>query len=534
MNRNSWMEYYNNNFYTPSDSTKKWSDITEFSESRHVTVHDGYNPLDLQVSEIQGGKHLISFEEEYKHLPVGMLPQYSTKVAQRPENQDKNRFDHLLAYDHSRVVLRGRRAGGYINASHLKGYLSRSAYIAAQSPFTQDTITDFWNMIFQEKVTHVVMLVHLIEDGIVKCEKYWPDKEHTIKCGDIFVQHMASFSFTHFVIREFDIHKNRITRRVIQFHFTSWPDHGTPEDLIPFLEFQQKVSASCNASASVLVHCGTGVSRSAVFIALDSLLQQAKVENCVNVFKFVHRMRQNRTMMVRTLKQYIFLYDTLFEALITNYHIVGDDLKINYRLLSDKNPVTEKSLFREQFELLEKFLPALTVEQCQDALCTINLKKNRFETIVPPDKYRPRLLTPGGRDRTDYINALFVDSYLLPRNFIVTQTPLAHTVIDFWKLVWDYRVSAIVMLNGSDFTEESCAAYWPARRGQHKYEPFFVNMTHVTDKEHVIVRRFKVTSALHPSEPAREVCQQTCRRKTPICEVNKDIQEARFMAEGKM
>ena len=438
--KDTWLEYYTRNFYNTLGGTKnskKWSDITEFSEARHVTINDSYNPLDLQVSEIQGGKHLISFEEEYKHLPVGMLAQYSTRIAQRPENQDKNRFDHLLAYDHSRVILKGKKGSGYINASYINGYQKRSAYIAAQSPFTEETINDFWFMIFQERIAHIVFLVRLKEDGIVKSEKYWPDSENTIKCGDIFVQHVATDNFANFVVRIFDIHKGRITRRVFQYHFTAWPNHGTPDDPIPFLEFQMKVSGSVkvtNDTAPLLIHCGTGVSRTAVYIALDSLLEQAKVENCVNVFKFVRSMRQNRTMMMRTLKQYIFLYDILFEALVTNYHIVGDDLKVNYRLLSNKNPVTDKSLFREQFDILEKFIPELIPEKCQDALRDVNLKKNRFETIVPPDNHRPPLMTPGGRDRTDYINALLVDGYLQARNFIVTQTPLPNTVDRFLEI----------------------------------------------------------------------------------------------------
>jgi len=38
----------------------------------------------------------------------------------------------------------------------------------------------------------------------------------------------------------------------------------------------------------LLVHCGTGVSRSGVFIAIDYSLMKAKQENCVNVYRFEH------------------------------------------------------------------------------------------------------------------------------------------------------------------------------------------------------------------------------------------------------
>ena len=37
----------------------------------------------------------------------------------------------------------------------------------------------------------------------------------------------------------------------------------------------------------LLVHCGTGVSRTGVFIAVDYSLMKAKHENCVNVYRFV-------------------------------------------------------------------------------------------------------------------------------------------------------------------------------------------------------------------------------------------------------
>jgi len=36
----------------------------------------------------------------------------------------------------------------------------------------------------------------------------------------------------------------------------------------------------------LLVHCGTGVSRTAVFIAVDYSLMKAKRDNCVNVYRF--------------------------------------------------------------------------------------------------------------------------------------------------------------------------------------------------------------------------------------------------------
>ena len=38
---------------------------------------------------------------------------------------------------------------------------------------------------------------------------------------------------------------------------------------------------------------------------------------------------------------------------------------------------------------------------------------------------------------------------------------MPHTISDFWRLVHDYNVSAIVMLNDPSENDESTAQYWP-------------------------------------------------------------------------
>jgi len=66
----------------------------------------------------------------------------------------------LPAYDHSRVRLErpaDSPLSDYINASYMAGYdRRRKAYIAAQSPFNETTICDFWLMVYQQRVSKVV------------------------------------------------------------------------------------------------------------------------------------------------------------------------------------------------------------------------------------------------------------------------------------------------------------------------------------------------------------------------------------------
>ena len=62
-------------------------------------------------------------------------------------------------------------------------------------------------------------------------------------------------------------------------------------------------------------------------------------------------MRQCRPMMVRCEKQYQFIYDVLFDALLTHHAVVGDDVNVSYRLLNRVNPHTGNSYFHEQFKV---------------------------------------------------------------------------------------------------------------------------------------------------------------------------------------
>lgn len=62
-------------------------------------------------------------------------------------------------------------------------------------------------------------------------------------------------------------------------------------------------------------------------------------------------MRQCRPMMVRCEKQYKFIYEVLFDALLTYHALVGDDVNVSYRLLNRLSPHTGHSYFHDQFQV---------------------------------------------------------------------------------------------------------------------------------------------------------------------------------------
>jgi len=95
-------------------------------------------------------------------------------------------------------------------------------------------------------------------------------------------------------------------------------------------------------------------------------------------------------------------------------------------------------------QVLEKYTDTPAADECKIAQSEHNEPKNRFPTLrlLSRDADRPAL--PGAPATSNYINAVYVDSYKRQNRFIVTQTPLQSTVDDFWTMISQYRVRSAV------------------------------------------------------------------------------------------
>lgn len=81
--------------------------------------------------------------------------------------------------------------------------------------------------------------------------------------------------------------------------------------------------------------------------------------------------------------------------------------------------------------------------QLSIAIARCYTMKNRHQDVMPYD--RNRVVLRSGKD--DYINASFIEdlSPYCPR-LIATQAPLTGTAADFWLMVYEQKVSVVVML----------------------------------------------------------------------------------------
>ncbi|KAH9499399.1 hypothetical protein Btru_003966, partial [Bulinus truncatus] len=411
------------------DPSKYWSAINNIKESRHIIAgrelvyENNMKPHNQLNSGLNLNAPVMSFKDEYQGLPH--KSKRATDNAAR-SYRNFNRFPHLLPYDHSLVPLKPdisvRRT--YINASFIPGYTNNSpSYIAAQSPYDTETVLDFWRLIYQRSIKTIVMITNVIEDEIVKCTQYWPDNLKA-SYGHFLLHLTEVLEYADYTIRTIEIHcKGDADIKIVKlFEYTSWPDHGVPDDPIPFLDMRRKVRKHHADDVSpVLVHCGTGMGRTGVFIAVDTLIDQYAREGKVEVHNYIKKIRKYRPYMVRTLGQYIFIYESLFEEFHAGQTMVSFDLKDRYHNWTQLNPRTEHSYLRDQFEMLENLPEDPDVRTA--SWITSQHKENRYLDVIPSEMYRPILHSTGGINPTDYINALFVDGYAKKEQFIVTQSP---------------------------------------------------------------------------------------------------------------
>ncbi|XP_067678553.1 uncharacterized protein [Haliotis asinina] len=394
---------------------------TYYNTGPAISTEVGVDKLGDRIRDMQTKKQ--GFEKEYQKLISGFTHTYET--SQLEGNTGKNRFLQYYPYDYNRVVLDNLPEdpfSDYINASYINGFSRDQAYIAAQAP-NKKTVTDFWRMIYQKNLTRIVMLTNLTEMGKVKCEPYWSDTRD-LEAGPFPISVTKVIQRACWVIRELTatVKQTGEHRIFYQFHFTKWPDHGTPDET-HLMEFLWRVRKTPNPDTSpLLVHCSAGIGCTGTYIALDYLLDRALSDHKVDVFRFACDMRRQRRNMIQTKEQYACVYTTLYEVLT-----VGDTFLTSLDFVKHRG---RKTVFQ---------MGNLTVPRL------IQRVKSDIQRAETGKDIKGRVWVNGRAD----ILAVMMPSHLSMNGYLLTEAPSVTTASLFWKLTEEQESSIVIVLPDS-------------------------------------------------------------------------------------
>ncbi|XP_078141955.1 receptor-type tyrosine-protein phosphatase C [Centroberyx gerrardi] len=425
------------------------------------------------------------FLAEFQSIPR-IFSRNTVKEAKKACNATKNRYVDILPYDYNRVQLttgNGEAGCDYINASFIDGFKECKKYIAAQGP-KDETVSDFWRMIWEQQSSIIVMVTRCEEGNRVKCAQYWPSPDRETEIFEEFIvklngeDHCPDYTIRHLSLS--NKREKNSEREVTHIQFISWPDHGVPGEPHLLLKLRRRVNAFKNFfSGPIVVHCSAGVGRTGTYIGIDAMMEGLEAEGRVDIYGYIVRLRRQRCLMVQVEAQYILIHQALIEHnQFGETEIALPELHSTLGTLKQRNSSNEPSLIEEEFERLPKYKNWRTFNT---GITEENKKKNRFSSVIPYDYNRVLVKLDDGsshdsdqddddeddssdeedEESTKYINASHIDGYWSPRSFITAQGPLPDTTADFWLMVYQKRATTIVMLSDcNEGDKEFCSAYW--------------------------------------------------------------------------
>lgn len=290
--------------------------------------------------------------EEFKNIRAQPLHS-SYDCFKEKENIDKNRYRDVVCLDHSRVKLKEFEASSknlnfnYIHANFVDGYKQKNAFINSQGPL-EETVEDFWMMIWQECTVVIAMTTKVIEQRRLKCAQYWPlEMGEVFEIGDVLeienidVELLDDYRISKLMVKNLPSGESR---KIVHCQFLSWPDHGVPKTSSHILDFinivrknqveylkelnknGKKVWKGHPSGPPICVHCSAGIGRTGTFCAIDISINRLNDSKILNIEETINKIRMQRAQSVQTRDQYVFCYMALLEYAQQNRGLIGESL----------------------------------------------------------------------------------------------------------------------------------------------------------------------------------------------------------------
>lgn len=416
-----------NNLYITTNTTPSSSSTSALSSpvlqtnsatSKRVNFLNNPAKLDRLVNEVNKFENHVNslskktlstttiLEKEWKELQDYQEKQtagMTISVARCYPN--KNRYQDLLPFDQTRVVLQSRKSDDYINATLIGqlgadlDYNSSSSsqskhpnFVISQLPYASNSpdLFDFWSMIFQQQTELIVCLCRDNEFSSSSSNSnqyYWPvDKQTPLNVLSLRIS-LQSVKETQNSIQRVCTVTNTLdnqTRTVVILQHVNKSSSSAliqapaattgiglnemPENIAGFLKFIKEcnnfyLTQQRNSNNPIVVHCMNGVSRSAVFILVYTMIQiidgmcESSVQAPLSIssdllMRLIKQMRSRRKYMIQSMHHLKYSYesvlyylkDILIKEGVLNSSSYGGDVNGSNNLNDSKSTPRKESI----------------------------------------------------------------------------------------------------------------------------------------------------------------------------------------------
>lgn len=257
--------------------------------------------------------------EEYKQIVTSTAPRPDELVDIDDHSiYSKNRYHDIVPKKKTRVLL-NNSYNNYINANWVNSPYSRS--ILTQAPL-EETIEDFWKMVWEQNINIIVMVTNIKENGRTKSTFYWspkiPNDSESIAINEHKVPIITKNAFGSIIVSTLELVWKGQKKIVSHVHFPDWNDFQTPKstesihELLKIINKLEKEYHNDPIKNPILYHCSAGIGRSGTLLAIRMGFEYLNRNIKPVIPKIVTNIRTARAQCVQTVDQYTFIYKTIF------------------------------------------------------------------------------------------------------------------------------------------------------------------------------------------------------------------------------
>ncbi|CAG9540969.1 unnamed protein product [Cercopithifilaria johnstoni] len=302
------------------DEAVKETDVANSSEYKDIVpVSDKIGDNALQCVRSICRKGLRPILKDFSSVRKFLPPKMTTIMFDR--YPAKNRYTDVMCLDKTRVILKDRpKNNDYIHANWVN-LSNNKRYICTQGPL-DETIEDFWWMIFKEEVQAIVMLCDFIEDGESKCAEYYPlTAGEKVQYGGITVKNEKDGENLESIICQIIS---------VRLEWSTWPDRSSPRSGALLVTLLMKLK-TLQEKGPITVHCSAGIGRTGTFCAVDHAISRLNEDGIVSPPDIVKEIRRQRLHSVQSVLQYLFIHICLIEYLQSVKSLPQDSFTRRFR-----------------------------------------------------------------------------------------------------------------------------------------------------------------------------------------------------------